>query len=260
MNQVRPIRRQLGALLLAAGVLGLADPAQFALASSWSWGGGEHVRGSGTIGKQSRELGHFTALSTSLGGNVEVRIGNTEGVTIETDDNLLPQIETVIENGTLRIRPMKKDVQLEPHSLKIIVQARQVERIAVGGSATVDADHLRGQKLQFDIGGSGAINVPNLESQSVSVSLGGSGNLKASGNTEQLQISIGGSGKVNAGGLATRDATISIGGSGQATVWAKQSLNLTVAGSGDIAYYGDPQLTKSILGSGSVKRLGGAPQ
>lgn len=256
MRAFFPARRQIGALLLAAGVLAIRAP----VAMAWGWGSGERIKGSGNISKQSRDPGHFSALSTGLGGSLEIRLGNTEGVTIETDDNLLAQIETVVENGTLRIRPAKRDLQLEPHSLKIVVNARSVERIAVGGSATVEAEHLRGPKLQFDIGGSGSINAPGLESQSVAVALGGSGNFKASGMAEQLQISIGGSGKVQAGQLATRDTTISIGGSGQATVWAKQSLSVTVAGSGDVAYYGDPQVSKSIMGSGSIKRLGGSPQ
>lgn len=256
MKAIFPARRQIGALLLATGVIALSAPA----AMAWGWGSGEHIKGNGNIGKQSRELGHFSALSAGLGGSVEVRLGNSESVSIETDDNLLPQIETVVENGTLRIRPLKRDLRLEPHSLKIIVNARTIERIAVGGSANVEAPRLKGPKLQFDIGGSGSISAPELESQSVSVSLGGSGGFKASGMTDQLQISIGGSGKVQTGQLATRETSVSIGGSGQATVWAKQSLSVTVAGSGDVSYYGDPQLSKSIMGSGSIKRLGGSPQ
>jgi hypothetical protein len=258
---ITPLRGTLRTLILAAGVLGAVTlTTGVAQAGPLSWFQGERVQGSGKITKQSRELGHFTSLAASLGGNIEIRLGNTESVTVETDDNLQGLIETAVENGTLRIRPLKKDMHLEPHSLKIVVQAKSVERIAVAGSGTVDAERLRGEKLEFDVGGSGSINVRNLESESVAVSLGGSGNLKVGGNTERLQVSIGGSGRVQAGQLAARDAVISIGGSGQATVWAKQSLNLNVAGSGDISYYGDPQVSKSVMGSGSIRRLGGAPQ
>lgn len=255
-----PLRNSLRTLILAAGVLGAAVPPGAALASPLSWLTREHVQGNGKITKQTRELGHFTALSTSVDGNVEIRLGNTEGISIETDDNLQGLIETVVENGTLRIRPLKKDMQLETRTLKIVVQAKSVDHISVAGSGNVDADRLRGEGLRVEVGGSGSINLRDLESESLAVSLGGSGNLKASGKTERLQISIGGSGKVQAGQLATRDTTVSIGGSGQATVWAKQSLHLSVAGSGDVSYYGDPQLSKSISGSGSVKRLAGSPQ
>lgn len=254
------IRNILRPLFLAVALLAVAVPMGAAYAGPTSWLGGERVQGSGKIVKQQRELGHFRALATSVGGNVEIRMGNNESVSIETDDNILPLVETVVENGTLRIRPAKRNLNLDTRTMKIVVQVRTLERVSVGGSGTVDADKLEGESLTFDVGGSGAINVRDLRSESVAISIGGSGNLKASGNTERLQVSIGGSGNVRTEQLAARTATVSIGGSGQATVSATKSLNLSVAGSGDIAYYGDPQISKSIMGSGSIKRLGASPQ
>jgi hypothetical protein len=255
------IRTTLRALFLAAGLLAVVAPMSAASAGPLSWlGGGERVRGSGKIVKQNRELGHFTALATSVSGDVDIRMGSSESVTVETDDNILPLIETVVENGTLRIRPVKRDLQLDTRNMKIVVTVRTLNRVSVAGSGAVDADRLQAESLTFDVGGSGSINLRNLQSESVAIALGGSGTLKASGNTERLQISIGGSGRVEAGQLAARTATVSIGGSGQATVWAQKSLNLSVAGSGDIGYYGDPQISKSIMGSGTIKRIGGSPQ
>lgn len=253
MIQTRTVLRTAA---LAACLLTCALPATNALALSW---GGEQVQGNGHVTKQSRELGHFSALATSVGGSIEVRIGDAEGITIETDDNLQPLIETVVENGTLHIRTQKKDMQLDTRTLRIVVQARSLERIAVGGSGSVDAANLRGHKLAFDIGGSGSIEARDLQSDAVSVALGGSGNLKASGRSDKLQVSIGGSGKVQTGQLAAHDVSVSIGGSGQATVNALQTLSVSVAGSGDVNYYGNPQVAKNVMGSGAVKRLGGAP-
>ena len=250
----------LRSIVLAAAALACSVTATPALAGGFSWFGGEHVQGNGKIVHQTRELGHFTALATSVGGNIEVRIGNTESVSIETDDNLMPLVETVIENGTLRIRPAKRDMQLDTRTMKIVVQAKAVDHISVAGSGSVEAAHLSGDKLLFDVGGSGSIALSDLHSAAVNVSLGGSGNLQASGSAEHLHVSIGGSGRVQTGQLETRDAVVNIGGSGQATVWVRQTLNVSVAGSGDIGYYGDPQVTKNVMGSGSVKRLGGAPQ
>jgi hypothetical protein len=248
------------AALLAAGLLAVSAPMNVAAAGPLSWLGGERVQGSGKVVKQSRELGHFSALATSVSGSVEIRMGNTESVSIETDDNILPLIETVVENGTLRIRPVKRNMNLDAKTMKIVVQVRALERVSVAGSGSVDADKLQAENLTFDVGGSGSINIRDLKSESVAIAIGGSGNLKASGNTERLQVSIGGSGNVQAGQLAARTGAVSIGGSGQATVWAAKSLNLSVAGSGDIGYYGDPQISKSVMGSGTIKRLGGSPQ
>jgi hypothetical protein len=194
-----------------------------------------------------------------LPGTVEVRMGDAESVTIESDDNILPLIETVVEDGTLKIRPARRNLQLDTRNLKVVVTAKKLERISVGGSGSVDAEGLRGGRLSFDVGGSGSMNLRDIEGESVTVSMGGSGNLKATGSADKLKVSIGGSGKVSTGQLATREAVVSIGGSGQAVVWAKQALSVSVAGSGDVSYYGEPQVTKSVMGSGSVKRLAGGP-
>lgn len=247
-------RRLVITLFLSAGMLA-------AHAGPLSWmSGAEHVQGNGKIVKQNREVANFHALSVGVSGDVDIRLGSTEGVTVETDENIQSAIETVVENGTLRIRPLRNNIKLDTRNMKIVVQARTLDKLSIGGSGNVSADKLRGEKVTIDVGGSGSISVGQLESESVSIALGGSGSLKAAGNTERLQISIGGSGRVQAGQLQARDAVVSIGGSGQATVWAKKSLNLSVAGSGDINYYGDPQISKSVMGSGSIKRLGGAPQ
>jgi hypothetical protein len=129
------IRTTLRALFLAAGLLAVVAPMSAASAGPLSWlGGGERVRGSGKIVKQNRELGHFTALATSVSGDVDIRMGSSESVTVETDDNILPLIETVVENGTLRIRPVKRDLQLDTRNMKIVVTVRTLNRIPTPAS------------------------------------------------------------------------------------------------------------------------------
>jgi hypothetical protein len=260
MTTTSPSAPGLRHLVLAVAAFAFATPAMQAVAGPMSWISGDHVQGNGSIKKQSRDLQHYTGVALSLPGNVELHIGNSENITIETDDNLLPLIETVIEDGVLKIRPAKKHMNLDPHSLKIVLNAKAVDRIALGGSGSIDSDALKATRLQFDIGGSGNINVKGLEADSTSVALGGSGSFKAAGgNTGKLSLSIGGSGDVQAGQLKAGEVSVSIGGSGQSTVWATNALSVSIAGSGDVSYYGDPKTSKTVLGSGSLRRLGAAP-
>jgi hypothetical protein len=246
--------------LLAACIAASLAAATQAAAGSWSWGG-EQVQGSGRIVKQVRQVGNFSGLSLGLPGHVALRIGNTEGITIEADDNLLPLVETVVENGTLTIRPTRRNLNLQSKSIRIVVQARSIERLALGGSGSIDADALRARKLDIDLGGSGSINLKGVDSDALAVSLGGSGDLKAAGGTTgKLTVSIGGSGDVDLGRVQARSASVTIAGSGEATVWARNELSATIAGSGDVNYYGDPQVSKSSVGSGGVRRMGAAPK
>ena len=246
-------------LLLALSTLALAAPASQSLASPMDWIMGQKVQGNGNIKKQTRELGHFSGLSMGIDGKLELKLGNTESITIETDDNLLPLIEAVIEHGTLKIRTVKRNMNLDTRNLRIVVQAKDIDHVTLAGSGAIEAASLHAPKLKFDLGGSGSINVKSMDSESVSIAIGGSGNFKGAGNAGELSVSIGGSGDVQAGKLKANSASVSVAGSGQATIWARDSISATIAGSGDINYYGDPKVSTSIVGSGSTKRLGAAP-
>ena len=97
---IKPTRRHFLAAALAC--LAIAPQAQ---AGDWNWGRSEQVQGSGNVKRQARDVAHFSGLALSLPGNVEIHSGSgREGLTIEADDNLLPLIETVVEEGTLQIR------------------------------------------------------------------------------------------------------------------------------------------------------------
>ena len=259
MKKTNNTKRALRHLVLAMSAIAFAMPAsQVAASSSWS---SEKVQGNGNIKKQARELGHFTGVSLALPAQMELRMGNTESISIETDDNLLPLIETVIEDGTLKIRPNKRNLNLNSKTMKIVLQAKDVSRVALGGSGSIDADALKGGKLQFDLGGSGSISVKGVESDSMSVNVGGSGKLKTGGGwTKQLSVSIGGSGDVDVGQVKAKDGSVSVAGSGEATVAVSDALSVTIAGSGDVNYYGDPKVSKSVVGSGGVKRAGAMPK
>ena len=245
---------------LAVSALAFALPASQATASPLDWFAGEKIQGSGNIKKQTRELAHFSGVSMSLPASVELRIGNVEGITIETDDNLLPLIETVIENGTLKVRPAKRNMNLHTRNMKIVINAKEVERISLGGSGSIESDPLKGGAMKFDLGGSGTISVKSIEGESISVAVGGSGNFKTGGGAAtKLSVSIGGSGDVDLGRVKAREASVSVAGSGEAVVWATNALSVTIAGSGDVNYYGDPKLSQSVVGSGGARRLAAKP-
>lgn len=246
---------------LRAAVLGAALACAYApmQASAWPWGS-EQVIGNGNVRQQARQVEHFTGLSMELPGQLELRMGNNENITIETDDNLEPLIETVVDNGVLRIRPSKRRLNLRTQNLKIVVNARQIELLTLGGSGSINADKLHSPRLKLVLGGSGKMNVQEIRSESLSVSVGGSGTMTgASGRADKVAISIGGSGNVDLGKVTALNTTVSIGGSGNVKVWPKDALSVSIGGSGNVSYYGDPKVSKSVAGSGSIRRVGSEP-
>lgn len=258
MHKTSRTTTALRGIVLAAALACAAAPST---AGAWSWFGGETVQGSGAVKRQARQVSQFTGVALEVPGRMELRLGDSEGVTIETDDNLLPLVETVVENGTLKVRPSKRNMSLRTRNLKVVVTARQIERLSLGGSGTIDADALRAPRLDISLGGSGEVNVGKLDSDLVVVSLGGSADFKAGGGTaRKVSVSIGGSGDVDMGRVQSDSASISLAGSGDATVWARHELSVSIAGSGDVNYYGDPRISKSVVGSGDARRVAAAPR
>lgn len=228
---------------------------------AWEWnlGLGKSVSGSGTIKSETRAVSGFTGISLAVNGLVEIQQGGAEGVTIETDDNLLPLLETVVENGTLKIRPATRNTSFRTKKMKFIVYAKTIDSLDIAGAGDIRAEALKASALKTSIAGSGDIRIKSLDADALTVSIAGSGDFVAGGRAASMDASIAGSGGIKTGNMDTKAVEISIAGSGDATVWARETLKVSVAGSGDVKYYGDAQVKKSIGGSGSIKRLGAAP-
>lgn len=239
--------------------IALLAPLAAAQASPLGWlTGGDKVQGSGKVVQETRQVGRFHGVELALAGNVEVRTGSDGPVSIEVDDNVLPLVETVVENGVLQIRATKKKLQLDTRRLKVVVPAREIDSLGVAGSGSMSADKLHGQKLKLELAGSGTLDATGIEAREVTIEVAGSGKLQAAGNAEKLEASVAGSGNADAARLTARQVEADVAGSGQVTVTARQSLDASVAGSGIVSYYGDPQVSRSVAGSGIVRRVGEA--
>lgn len=248
-------RSMAGALALvgSVGLLGAAP------ALAWDWGFGPRVVGSGQVTKTQRQVPAFKSLAMEVPANVEIVQGGGEGVVIETDDNIAPLIETVVERDELKVRLFKRSTSLKPTILKITVNARNMEKVSMSGYGKLNIEKLQTPSLEMHVSGSGDVRIAALATDSLAISIAGSGDFSASGRADAVRASIAGSGDLKLAKLAAKTVKISIAGSGSAKVWSSQSLDVSVAGSGDVAYYGDAAVTQSVAGSGSVKRLGAVP-
>ena len=239
-----PIARR---VLLAAGVALLALPL-LVLA--------ETVSGNGVMRTQTRNVTGFKSIGLGIPARVEVKQGNTESVTIEADENLLPLIETKVNDGALEIKPVRRALSVSSKAIRIVVQAKQVEGLSVGGSGTIVSDAIKSDKLELEIGGSGTVQIKRVDAQSMEVAVGGSGDVKVGGSAKKVEVAIGGSGNVDAASLVSDEAEISIAGSGDTSIGVRKLLKVSIAGSGGITYTGDPVVKQTVVGSGRIKRVG----
>ena len=240
--------------LLCAALAGISKPAH-----AWDWGWGPRVTGSGHVTTTTRPVSGFTSIDLAIPADVKLVQGSTEGLALETDDNIAPLIETVVEKGQLIIRMQKKTGSISTKVLRMTVNVRTIEQLDVSGSGNITADKLQAPQLKCNIAGSGDMRIGDLEASTLRISIAGSGDFLASGKTDTLEGSIAGSGDINTQSLSANAVKVTIAGSGDAAVWAKKTLKVSIAGSGDVSYFGDAEVNKSIAGSGSIRHLGSGP-
>ena len=207
---------------------------------------------------QTREVSDFHAIASGGSFNIVVTMGTKESLEIDADESDLERIETLVQNGTLRIR-LKRDAKNYnipfKRKVNIYITAKKLDALALSGSGNLEVKGaLNSASVNIQVSGSGSVTTV-VDTQSISLAVSGSGNVNISGVTGSANIAVSGSGGVNAKNLKTKNSNIKIAGSGNVTVFAEETLNVNLAGSGSVKYLGSPELQINKIGSGSVSKL-----
>ncbi len=207
---------------------------------------------------ENREVHNFHAIASSGSFNVMVKMGKEESLKIEGDDEDLQRVETIVQNGTLKIR-MKRDVKnwntSSSHKVTIYITAKKLDGLILSGSGNLSVNGvLNSASADIQLSGSGEISA-QLDTQNAGIALSGSGNVVLSGTTGNMNVSISGSGSVKATDLVCDSGKLNIAGSGNVYVHAKENLEANIIGSGSIKYVGEPSLSVNKVGSGSVSKM-----
>jgi carbon monoxide dehydrogenase subunit G len=182
--------------------------------------------------EEDRPVAEFRAIELETSATVRVDVGQPPSLHLSGDDNLLPLVETKVENGVLSV-DLRESCRFRA-DLEIVVTTPSLERFVIEGSGDVEIQGLAAEDLKLAIEGSGAIH--------------------AHGKARNLTGSIEGSGSLSLVELAAENAELSIEGSGSMQVAVAEVLHYSIEGSGDIRYAGDPDLGGKIEGSGSVEK------
>ena len=194
---------------------------------------GDAVVGSGVIVTENRPLTGFHAVEVHGAGAIDVRMSDHEAVDVETDDNMLPYLHTEVVDGRLVIS-LQSGMSFRDVTLKVHVQAVQLDAVSGAGAADISVDGLAGAPL--------------------SLALQGSGDGRLQGTTASLTIDVDGSADVDAAGLIADAATVRVSCSGDVELHATTSLDASIQGSGDITYHGaPPTLVTDVAGSGDIE-------
>jgi hypothetical protein len=218
----------------------------------------ETIKGNGVIKKETRSASGYTAVSSQGSLNIYMDYGTSSNITVEADENLLPYIETEVNNGTLIIRA-KKGVSLASKSkMSVHVSLTKLTSLNLSGSGNIKGEGAFSNtgKTQISVSGSGDISLGFDTFNELAVSVSGSGNINLKGNSSNnMTASISGSGNLDCSAVKCNDVFAKISGSGNVRVNASRTVDAKVSGSGNVYYKGSAtNINSKSSGSGKVIR------
>ena len=231
----------------------------FSLFSLQAFSQWETVKGDGNIKKESRQVGEFTSLSSHGPMDVQINYGTSGTLTVEADENLLPYIETVVENGSLEIRT-KKNTNIKSHSKMVVtVSMTTINALKLSGSGDIKGEGAFSgdRETEMSVSGSGNIALSFDKFEALQLAVSGSGNIHLKGNgTKVIHAHVSGSGNIDCSDLNSSDVAASLSGSGNIKVVASNSLDARISGSGNVFYKGESaKIESKVSGSGRVIRM-----
>ena len=198
-------------LVVAGAVLAVVYAPQLGWNDPPSWGWdlwdfspelGGAVKGSGVLKSETREVAEFQSISIDYPADITVRQGKTESVTVEADDNLLPQLAAEVRNGTLHFENTERNwgTRVDPtETVQLTITVVDLNEVHFPTAGSMLIEGLETDSLEVSISGAGDVTLTDLVADQLNFSLSGAGNMDASGSAGGLQLHISGFGATSIG-------------------------------------------------------------
>lgn len=193
----------------------------------------EGIRGNGIVEEEVRNVPAFNQLDISGTFNVFLSQGETESVTIEADSNIIPVIQTEVNDGRL-------SVKIE-NGVKISKSKKSSVYITINDINKLDFRGVGNLKCLTDL---------NLSI--VDISNSGVGNMELTGSAQVCSIHNSGVGNLKASDFVVQKLTVSNVGVGNVEIHAVEELSMSNSGVGNVSYWGTASI-KEINSSGVGK-------
>jgi hypothetical protein len=209
------------------------------------------IRGSHNSVKKELQLAPITGFGLSAAADVVLKQGDSQTVFVEVNENLLPNLNTDVEDGYWKISfegiiPMN-------FSCTVYITVPDLKTIRLSGAGDIETEGtFRSQnELHLSISGAGDMNM-NLVCPKIEAKISGVGDATLTGETDELILTLSGVGDFDGHELRAKNANVHISGIGSAYVDVSDNLEAKVSGIGGLTYSGQPKVVSKVSGLGGI--------
>jgi hypothetical protein len=165
---------------------------------------------------QDRDVPAFDSIHVASGIRATVTIGQRKPLHVEADDEVLPLVETRVEDGTLHIG-------FKPHSqvnttgdVVVTAQTPELHSVAGSGGAIVNASLTKTNETALAASGGSEIQARGVDARKLVVEASGGALLRVAGRADEVRLMLSGGSHFESPQLEVRD--VQVNGAGGAIV------------------------------------------
>lgn len=202
---------------------------------------------------EKRDISTFTELDVAGAFTIHLMETETPFLEIETNQNVMESIETVVQNGRLYIT-LKHGIK-RVKAITIHLGFQELEEIELSGAVSLRSDApLRTKHMKMDISGAARTEF-ELISDYTEVEIAGAASVFLCGKVTQADFQLEGAGKLIAPDMVVKEMNLEVSGAGKAKVHVLEELDVDVAGAAIVKYLGNPRIQRDVSGVASIRQV-----
>lgn len=235
------------------------------------------LQGSGNVITESREVNNIEHVEVCCGMKLVLTQGEQEKLTIEAEDNVLPEIDTVVNEDRLVVRFHSNVRLLSLHLHRPVIvrlQMKTIHGVSISGGGSLETEHINTDHIMMDFNGGshamigdlqaantelvtsggGSVMIDSLTADTLHVNANGGGHVTIhAGNVVEQQVTASGGSHYDALDVRCESARIDVGGGSNANVWVTETLNVRASGGSHVEYRGDPSIDHHLTGGSGLQ-------
>lgn len=202
-------------------------------------------KGNKKVTVEVRELPAFNSVDIGGSITVEIQLGETQEVRVETDENLQDNVSAKVSDGILFL---KSNTLKNPTRLNAYITMTDIEFLKASGATDVKSVSLiTADELKVVASGATSVDL-GVEVEYLESIVSGAADLSLSGKAKTHKLEVSGAGSLKGKSLVTSKSIYHVSGAADASLNVTDELIGEKKGAADISYIGNP--STSITSSG----------
>src|SRR5712692_5972172 len=142
---------------------------------------------------EDRDVPPFEEVHIAAGIHANIGIGPRRPVHLEGDEATLAQIETVVEDGALRVG-FKRDSWFHGsrRAVRVAIQTPQLKGVGGSGGSIIKAELTRAERHEVQASGGSEMHISGVDARDLSVQGSGGSIITLSGRADVLDLQLSG--------------------------------------------------------------------